>query len=285
MKVKAAERAQAREAAKKEARQKAMDKFLEIQTAKAAERAKELERQKKAQKLPTAKTKPTPAVTRITTDKMNSFEEDLGHSTNPFDEEISNPFLDDIRAASAAASALSFGGNPFEEAPGVGRTSQIMLPVQLKLGCKYQTSLSVKPAPNIVWACLQGKQAPFVRRVIEFHFHVKDFYWSCNTFTFGFLVESSSIPDSTASQASSVETAETDAAQTPTEDMINKLIDDFQLYQDPYLKAVITECHGRTPLHVAVAEKHEDVVNCFVDFQGRLLYQTTNYSKVNVFFG
>lgn len=82
-----------------------------------------------------------------------------------------------------------------------------------------------------------------------------------------------------------METAETDAAQTPTEDMINKLIDDFQLYQDPYLKAVITECHGRTPLHVAVAEKHEDVVNCFVDFQGRLLYQTTNYSKVNVFFG
>ena len=127
MKVKAAERNQARERAKKEARQKAMDKFFEIQTAKAAERAKELERQKKAQKLPSTKAKPAPAVSRITANKMNSFEEDLGHSTNPFDEDINNPFLDDIRAASAAASALSFGGNPFEETPSVGETSQTCL--------------------------------------------------------------------------------------------------------------------------------------------------------------
>lgn len=85
------------------------------------------------------------------------------------------------------------------------------------------------------------------------------------------MLETSSEPDPTPSEPTSAgATADSDAAQTPTEDMIHKLIEDYQLYQDPYLKAVITECHGRTPLHVAVAGKHEDVVNCFIDFQGRL---------------
>jgi len=131
-KVKAAERMQAREAAKKEARQKAVEKFQEIQTAKAAEQAKEAERQKKAQKLPSPQPKAAPPVSAITANKMNSFEADLGHSTNPFDEpdfsfsseDGTNPFLDDIRAASAAASALSFGGNPFEENTTIGEINR-----------------------------------------------------------------------------------------------------------------------------------------------------------------
>ena len=135
MKVKAAERTQAREAAKKEARQKAIEKFREIQTAKAAEKAKEVERQKKAQKLPSTQPKATPPVSAITANKMNSFEADLGHSTNPFDEndfsfaseDGTNPFLDDIRAATAAASALSFGGNPFEETPSIGEKNGVIL--------------------------------------------------------------------------------------------------------------------------------------------------------------
>ena len=86
------------------------------------------------------------------------------------------------------------------------------------------------------------------------------------------MLETSLVPDSSPSEATSSLGAATDseAAQTPTEDMIHKLIVDYQLYHDPYLKAVIIECHGRTPLHVAVAEKHEDVVNCFIDFQGWL---------------
>lgn len=61
-----------------------------------------------------------------------------------------------------------------------------------------------------------------------------------------------------------------DVAESPTEEMIDKLVDDFQLYQDPYLQTIIMDCHGRTPLHIALAEKHEDVVNCFLDFQGSL---------------
>jgi len=134
MKVKAAERMQAREAAKKEARQKAVEKFQEIQTAKATEQAKEAERQKKAQKLPSPQPKAAPAVSTITSNKMNSFEADLGHSTNPFDEpdfsfsseDGTNPFLDDIRAASAAASALSFGGNPFEETTSEGEINRLI---------------------------------------------------------------------------------------------------------------------------------------------------------------
>ena len=125
MKVKVAERAQARETAKKEARQKAVEKFFEIQTAKAAEREKELERQKKGEKLPSTQAKPSPSFfSSIKSNKMNSFEQDLGHSTNPFDEDSSNPFLDDIKAASVAASVLSFGGNPFEDPPSLGESSE-----------------------------------------------------------------------------------------------------------------------------------------------------------------
>ena len=84
------------------------------------------------------------------------------------------------------------------------------------------------------------------------------------------LSESSSLPDP--SPPSSLEISETDAVEAPTEDTINKLIDDNQLYKDPYVTAVITECYGRTPLHIAVTDKHEDVVNCFIDFQGRSLF-------------
>ena len=134
MKVKAAERTRAREAAKIEARQNAIEKFKEIQTAKAAEKAKEVERQKKAHKLPSPQPKAAPPVSAITANKMDSFEADLGHSTNPFDEQDfsfsaddeTNPFLDDIRAASAAASALSFGGNPFEETPSIGEINRLI---------------------------------------------------------------------------------------------------------------------------------------------------------------
>ena len=132
MKVKATERARARETAKKQARQKAREKFVEMETAKALEKAKEAERQKKSQKLPSSQLKSVPAVPSISANKLNSFEQDLGHSTNPFDEsdqfsfgseDATNPFLDDIRAASAAASALSYGGNPFDEPP-EGTTSR-----------------------------------------------------------------------------------------------------------------------------------------------------------------
>lgn len=86
------------------------------------------------------------------------------------------------------------------------------------------------------------------------------------------MSETTPVPDPSPSAASTdVVAADSNAAQTPTEEMIDKLVDDFQLYQDPYLQAVIIDCHGRTPLHVAVAGKHEDVVNCFLDFQGWLL--------------
>ena len=83
-----------------------------------------------------------------------------------------------------------------------------------------------------------------------------------------FFKETSSMPDTFSRETSTVAASDSDTAQTPTEDTINNLIEDFQLYQDPYLTVVITECHGRTPLHIAVSDKHEDVVNCFIDFQG-----------------
>lgn len=82
------------------------------------------------------------------------------------------------------------------------------------------------------------------------------------------MTEPNSLPDP-ASYAPP-EVPGTDTVETPTEDMINKMIDDFQLYRDPYLTDVITECYGRTPLHIAVTDKRKDVVNCFIDFRGRL---------------
>lgn len=57
------------------------------------------------------------------------------------------------------------------------------------------------------------------------------------------------------------------------------MIDEFQLYRDPYLTDVITECYGRTPLHIAVTDKRKDVVNCFIDFRGR--QQDCMYLGVN----
>ena len=54
----------------------------------------------------------------------------------------------------------------------------------------------------------------------------------------------------------------------PSEEMITKLIEDYHLYRDPYTSGIVTECHGRTPLHMAIAEKHESVVNCIIEFQG-----------------
>lgn len=257
MKVKAAERTQAREAAKKDARQKAIEKFQEIQSAKAAEKAKEAERQKKAQKLPSPQPKAAPPVSAITTNKMNSFEADLGHSTNPFDEndfsfsseDGANPFLDDIRAASAAASALSFGGNPFEETTDIGKINDVPTSCLRKL-----TNLAPRIFP---WEIGPGNEFERSRTNDQ-----------C-LLAFCLMTVTSPVPDPSPSEASLVgESADPYTAETPTEDTINKLIEDYQLYQDPYLKAVIIDCHGRTPLHVAVSEKHEDVVNCFIDFQG-----------------
>ncbi|XP_048582377.1 rabankyrin-5 isoform X2 [Nematostella vectensis] len=56
----------------------------------------------------------------------------------------------------------------------------------------------------------------------------------------------------------------------PTEEEIKKLIEDHRLYEDPFSRGVIRDCHGRTPLHMAVTEKHEGVVNCFIEHQGSL---------------
>uniref|UniRef100_A0A6P8I0Z8 Rabankyrin-5-like n=1 Tax=Actinia tenebrosa TaxID=6105 RepID=A0A6P8I0Z8_ACTTE len=56
----------------------------------------------------------------------------------------------------------------------------------------------------------------------------------------------------------------------PSEYDISKLIQEQRLYEDPFANVIITDCHGRTPLHVAVAHKHENVVNCFINFQDSL---------------
>ena len=55
----------------------------------------------------------------------------------------------------------------------------------------------------------------------------------------------------------------------PSEEEIAKMMEDYQLYKDPYCNTVITECYGKTPLHIAIAEKHENVVNCIIEFQGK----------------
>ena len=123
-KVKAMERAQTREKAKKEAREKAVEKFKEMQKTKAEKRIKESEKRQKTVKKE-ARVRPPPTSSLGST--TNAFEQDLG-SANPFVErgfslgsdDGTNPFLDDIRAAASAASAVSGGLNPFEENIRVG---------------------------------------------------------------------------------------------------------------------------------------------------------------------
>ena len=58
--------------------------------------------------------------------------------------------------------------------------------------------------------------------------------------------------------------------EEPTDEIIQKLMDDHQLYRDPYCTGIITDCYGRTALHMAIAAKHEHVVSCFIKFQGKL---------------
>lgn len=54
----------------------------------------------------------------------------------------------------------------------------------------------------------------------------------------------------------------------PTEDEIYKTVQEHKLYKDPFINTIITDCSGKTPLHVAVIHKHEDVLECFFNFQG-----------------
>ena len=94
--------------------------FQEVQRAKAEKRSQESEKRQRAGDRG-SRSRPPPASALGSTSK--SFEEDLGSSTNPFEDrsysfssnDASNPFLDDIRAAASAASAVSGGMNPFEE--------------------------------------------------------------------------------------------------------------------------------------------------------------------------
>ena len=53
-----------------------------------------------------------------------------------------------------------------------------------------------------------------------------------------------------------------------TETEIEELILEHNLY-DESLNSLVVDCHGKTPLHYSIIEKHENVINCFKEFDGR----------------
>ena len=62
-----------------------------------------------------------------------------------------------------------------------------------------------------------------------------------------------------------------DALQSPTAiekfDYDSMNIDELELEAELDL-SVVTECWDRTPMHVAVTEKKDNVVRCFIEYKG-----------------
>ncbi len=62
-----------------------------------------------------------------------------------------------------------------------------------------------------------------------------------------------------------------DAAQSPTHienfDFDNMKINDLDI-EAGIDSGIITECWDRTPLHMAIAERRESVIRCFIDYKG-----------------
>lgn len=56
---------------------------------------------------------------------------------------------------------------------------------------------------------------------------------------------------------------------SPTEAEISKTIQEQKYFKDPFASTIISDCFGKTPLHEAVIYKREDVVDCFLNFQGK----------------
>ena len=59
-----------------------------------------------------------------------------------------------------------------------------------------------------------------------------------------------------------------------TEVEIQQLIVSEGLY-DESTDILVTDCHGKTPLHYAIIAKHENVITCFQEFNGKYWLQET----------
>ena len=76
------------------------------------------------------------------------------------------------------------------------------------------------------------------------------------------------------------------AVQSPT--AIEKFDYDAMTISDLEIESdlendVITECWDRTPMHVAVTEKNESVLRCFIEYKGTLLGAFLTFSSGNIF--
>lgn len=49
---------------------------------------------------------------------------------------------------------------------------------------------------------------------------------------------------------------------------IEELIVEHNLY-DVSLDGLVVECYGKTALHYSIIAKHENIVNCFKEFDGK----------------
>lgn len=51
---------------------------------------------------------------------------------------------------------------------------------------------------------------------------------------------------------------------------IEELILEHNLY-DESLYGLVVDCHGKTPLHYSIIEKHENIINCFKEYDGMMV--------------
>ena len=64
-----------------------------------------------------------------------------------------------------------------------------------------------------------------------------------------------------------------------TEAEIEQLILAYALY-DESIENLVTDCHGKTPLHYSIIGKHESVITCFQEFNGKLPELRVEYHMV-----
>ena len=53
---------------------------------------------------------------------------------------------------------------------------------------------------------------------------------------------------------------------------LEQLIAELEQELDVDEREIVVDCGGRTALHIAIAAKHEDVVNCFIEFEGKAIF-------------
>ncbi|KXJ18288.1 Rabankyrin-5 [Exaiptasia diaphana] len=161
-------------------------------------------------------------------DKRKEDELMLGQQLGDSQEDIHNAVADSIKRANPFQEDLGISHNPFEEDLG----------------------LSSNPFDQDSGQCINSDDSnPFMEDI--------------RAETYTSLEHSYKETTKLKSRATNFE----EEFYNPTEEEIKKVMKDQNLYKDPFANTIIADCYGKTPLHEAVIYRHEDVLNCFINFQ------------------